>query len=70
MVRSQFGAHQLETDPIVIETAKANAVRALANYMLLESGTKDAKIKKAMNDQVTSIMKERENEQNKAESRE
>ena len=54
----------------LVETAKANAVRALANYMLLESGTKDAKIKKAMNDQVTSIMKERENEQNKAESRE
>ena len=35
-------------DPIAIENKKAGAVRALANYMLYESGNKDDHMKDAM----------------------
>jgi hypothetical protein len=58
MVRTQFLVHRSETHPDKIEAAKANAVRALANYMLFESGTKDPKIKQAMKDQVDKVKKD------------
>jgi len=47
-VRTQFEKHRNETDPTIIEAQKANAVRALANYMLFESGAKDKQLSKAM----------------------
>lgn len=40
-VRTSFSAHQHLTDPTEIETAKAGAVRALANFMLVESAGTD-----------------------------
>ena len=47
-VRTQFELGRHETDPHTIEVLKANAIRALSNYMLFESGSKDATMKKAM----------------------
>ena len=47
-VRAQFAQNRHEDDPHRIETQKASAVRALANYMLYESGAKDKHISQAM----------------------
>ena len=41
-----MGRH--ETDPVQIQILQANAIRALSNYMLYESGTKDPILSKAM----------------------
>jgi hypothetical protein len=50
-VRSQFQVHRGETDPQKLEVFKANAVRALSNYMLYQSAQKDPALQKAMKDQ-------------------
>ena len=47
-VRSQFNLAKTETDEHKIDSLKSNAVRALSNYMLYESGSKDETMKKAM----------------------
>ena len=57
MVRSQFQAGRLETDPVKIENLKANAVRALSNYMLYQSAQQDTRLQKAMKDQVEAATK-------------
>ena len=49
MARTEFAKHKNEKDQIKIEAMKAGAVRALSNYMLYESGTKDPRLGKAMN---------------------
>ena len=56
-VRSQFKASKLETDPVKIENLKANAVRALSNYMLYQSAQQDTQLQKAMKDQVDEAQK-------------
>eukprot|EP00536_Pseudo-nitzschia_multiseries_P014727 jgi/Psemu1/327641/estExt_fgenesh1_pg.C_7610001 len=48
-VRMQFKAHAKEEDPTKIEAYKADAVRALSNYMVYQSAQKDSHLKKAMN---------------------
>mmetsp|Transcript_7330 Transcript_7330/g.10823 ORF Transcript_7330/g.10823 Transcript_7330/m.10823 type:complete len:120 (-) Transcript_7330:319-678(-) len=48
MVKTEFRKNKDEEDEGKIEVQKSAAVRALANYMLYESGTKDAKLGKAM----------------------
>jgi len=48
MVRTEFSKHKDVTDPATVEALKSGAVRALANYMLFESGAKDEKLGKAM----------------------
>ena len=48
MVRTEFVKNRNEKDEAKLESQKAAAVRALSNYMLYESGTKDAKLGKAM----------------------
>lgn len=48
MVRTEFEKGRIEKDEIKIEAMKASAIRALSNYMLYESGAKDAKLGKAM----------------------
>jgi hypothetical protein len=63
-VRSQFDASRHETDPVKIENLKANAVRALSNYMLYQSAQKDTQLQKAMKDQVDNVKKEGKDEQN------
>jgi len=52
MVKGEFRKGRDEKDPQKIEALKANAVRALSNYMLFESGAKDAKMSKAMDRNV------------------
>ena len=58
-VRSQFEANKNEKDPIKIENLKANAVRALSNYMLYQSAQKEPHLQKAMKNQVKSNGKEK-----------
>ena len=48
MVRTEFEKGRNEKDEAKIESMKASAIRALSNYMLYESGVKDAKLGKAM----------------------
>ena len=57
-VRQQFQQHKNETNEATIESLKANAVRALSNYMLYQSAQKDGHLKKAMTNQVTSVNNE------------
>jgi hypothetical protein len=49
-VRSQFDKYATTTDEDLIHAAKANAVRALSNYMLQQAAPKDPKVKAAMKD--------------------
>ena len=51
-VRSQFDANRKEKDPIKVENLKANAVRALSNYMLFQSAQKEPNLQKAMKEQA------------------
>ena len=48
-VRSQFKANMNETNEQQIEIYKANAIRALSNYMLYQSAQKDPQLQQAMN---------------------
>ena len=57
-VRSQFQANQRLQDPVQIENAKANAIRALSNYMLYQSAQKDVHMHQAMKDQVDRVKKD------------
>ncbi|KAG7357064.1 complex 1 LYR family protein [Nitzschia inconspicua] len=54
-VRQQFQQNQNETNESQIEVLKANAIRALSNYMLFQSAQKDGHLKKAMTDQVSHV---------------
>jgi hypothetical protein len=47
-IRTQFAMGRQETDPQRIQQLQANAIRALSNYMLYESGSKDPTLSKAM----------------------
>ena len=49
MVRGEFLKNKDEKDEAKIEALKAGAIRALSNYMLYESGTKDKQLGQAMN---------------------
>ena len=48
-VRTEYAKNANVTDPERIDSLKAGAIRALSNYMLFESGTKDKKLGVAMN---------------------
>jgi len=48
MIKMDFSKHRVVKDEAQIEVLKAGAIRALSNYMLYESGTKDKKLGKAM----------------------
>ena len=54
-VRSQFDANRHETDAIKIENLKANAVRALSNYMLYRSAQEEPNLRQAMKRQVDDV---------------
>ena len=45
MIRTEFRKHADVRDPAVIEQLKSNAVRGLANYLMIESISKDKKLK-------------------------
>lgn len=49
MVRAEFAKSKGVTNEVEIEALKAGAIRALSNYMLYESGSKDKKLGSAMN---------------------
>eukprot|EP00934_Nitzschia_sp_Nitz4_P006745 Nitzschia sp. Nitz4//scaffold5_size260463//231421//231858//NITZ4_001024-RA/size260463-augustus-gene-0.42-mRNA-1//-1//CDS//3329555466//6735//frame0 len=57
-VRSQFEANRGETDAGKIQAYKANAVRALSNYMLYQSAQKDTQLQHAMKEQVANATKD------------
>jgi mannose/cellobiose epimerase-like protein (N-acyl-D-glucosamine 2-epimerase family) len=44
VVRAEFRKHRAETDPSRVEALKSNAVRALANYLMLEAASKDQRL--------------------------
>lgn len=46
-VRNEFAKHRHETDEAKIEAYKANAVRALANYLLATQAVSDPQMKPA-----------------------
>ena len=49
-VRGEFRKHAQETDPETITNLKANAVRALSNYLLAVSAPKDPRVSSAAKD--------------------
>jgi hypothetical protein len=49
-VRSQFDKYKTTENEDEIHAAKANAVRALSNYMLQQAAPKDPKLKAVMKD--------------------
>jgi hypothetical protein len=49
-VKNEFSKHRQETNPEQIEAAKANAIRALSNYLLAMNAPKDPKMTAAMKD--------------------
>jgi hypothetical protein len=51
VVRGEFRKHRAETDPVRVEALKSNAVRALANYLMLEAASKDPRLQ----DRVTAF---------------
>jgi hypothetical protein len=65
-VRSQFEKFRVEKDEETIHAAKANAVRALSNYMLQRAGPKDPKVKAAMKDFQSRVMKQTKQDDIKA----
>jgi hypothetical protein len=66
-VRSQFQANRQLTDPVQIENVKANAIRAVSNYMLYQSAQKDVHMQQAMKDQVDRVKKDAKTDQKNAE---
>jgi hypothetical protein len=60
-IRVQFRARKNESDEDTIEIAKANAVRALSNYMLYQSAQQDTQLRQAMKDQVNAVQRENKN---------
>lgn len=61
-VRSQFQANRHEKDDTKLETMKADAVRALSNYMLYQSAQKDVKLQNAMKEQMRNAQKDDDDE--------
>jgi hypothetical protein len=49
-VKQQFEKYRTTENELEIHAAKANAVRALSNYMLQQAAPKDPKVKAAMKD--------------------
>jgi len=49
-VRNEFKKHTTVTDPNQITNLKANAIRALSNYLLTVSAPKDAQLRTSAKD--------------------
>jgi len=49
MVRTEFAKNAMETDPDKVEKLKFAAVRAMSNYLLLESTERDPALKERVN---------------------
>jgi hypothetical protein len=61
-VRSQFQANRHEKDETKLETMKADAIRALSNYMLYQSAQKDTQLQNAMKEQMKNAQKDNDDE--------
>lgn len=48
IIKKEFLKNKNEIDPIRIESLKGNAIRALTNYLMMESSLKDNKFKQHM----------------------
>lgn len=44
VVRLEFRKNRAEMDPARVDALKSNAVRALANYLMLEAASKDPRL--------------------------
>jgi hypothetical protein len=64
IVRGEFKRNSAVEDPAAVEALKSNAVRALTNYLMLESSNKDEKLKERISDfnrgQMGTIKKDKE----------
>eukprot|EP01038_Epipyxis_sp_PR26KG_P008966 gene8966-12094_t len=49
IVKGEFKKNAQVSDPIMIENLKSNAIRGLANYLMIESSNKDKKLKDMAN---------------------
>ena len=58
MVRSQFQANRHEKNATKVEALKADAVRALSNYMLYQSAQQDNQLQAAMKEQIKNVKSE------------
>lgn len=45
-VKGEFRKNASVTDPVQVEALKSNAVRGLANYLMIESTAKDSRLQK------------------------
>lgn len=45
IVGGEFRRYAAEEDPVKIDNLKSNAIRALANYLMIESTTRDEKLR-------------------------
>lgn len=50
IIRNEFRRNMHETDPHVIENLKSNAIRGLANYLMIESANKDKRLQSVAED--------------------
>ncbi|CAN0051491.1 unnamed protein product [Heterosigma akashiwo] len=62
IVGGEFRKNKDEKDEAKIEALKANAVRALSNYLVLESGMKDAQLKTRMDSAIQKSQDKRVND--------
>ena len=44
IVRAEFRKNMKQTDPAIIDNLKSNAIRGLANYLMIESTGKDKRL--------------------------
>jgi hypothetical protein len=49
IVKSEFMKNSKIEDPVRIENLKSNAIRGLANYLMIESASKDERLQKGVN---------------------
>jgi|Transcript_9199 hypothetical protein len=50
IVGGEFRKNSAVEDPVLLEALKGSAVRALANYLMMESATKDEKFRQKIGD--------------------
>lgn len=46
IVKKEFIKNAAVEDPVKVESLKSNAIRGLANYLMMESTAKDARLQK------------------------
>lgn len=62
IIRNEFRKNMKVTDPVLIENLKSNAIRGLANYLMMESSNKDQKLQTFANNYATKTAQEMKSE--------